>query len=95
MSKADEFFRKCNFSKVQVIDKFTGEEYPYCDEYVRWDGTWEQHIHFNNSTRLMAASCELFGKATFFMNFTPDLLKAIHQYEKEKGWLEERRIQND
>ncbi len=88
MSKADEMFKKCNFSKIDVIDKITGEIYPNCTEYVRWDGTWEEHIHFNDSAKLMTTSRELFGKATIGFMFSKELLDAINQYEREKGWIE-------
>ena len=87
MSKADEMFKKCGFNKIGVYDKLTGEEYPYCTEYVKWDGTWEEHIHFNNSTKLMTTSCELFGKATIGMIFYPELLQAINEKVKELGWI--------
>ena len=35
MSKADEMFKKCGFNKIDVIDKITGEECPYCTEYIK------------------------------------------------------------
>lgn len=88
MSKADEMFEKCGYNKIDVIDKITGEKYPNCTEYVKWDGTWEEHIHFNDSTRLMTTSCELFGKATIGMIFYPELLQAINEKVKELGWYE-------
>jgi hypothetical protein len=80
---ADELFKKCGFNKIGVYDKLTGEEYPHCTEYVKWDGTWEEQIHFNNSTKLMTTSCELFGKATIGMMFYPELLQAINKKCKE------------
>ena len=87
MSKADEMFEKCRFNKIEVVDRINGEKYPYCTEYVRWDGTWEEHIHFNDLTKLMTTSCELFGKATIGFTFSKEILDAIYQYEKEHGWI--------
>lgn len=88
MSKADKMFQECGFAKLEVVNRFTGEEIDFCTEYGKYDGSFEEHIMFNNSTKLMTTSCELFGKSTVCMSFTPKLLTAIHEKCKELGWSE-------
>lgn len=89
MSKADEMFEKLGFNKIPVVDRLTGEEYKYDYEYVNCDGTWEEHILINDSTKLIHTSNYLLsvGKEYSFI-LTNEKLQAINEKVKELGWIE-------
>ncbi len=89
MSKADEMFEKLGYSKQQVCNPLTGEEYLHVYEYAKWDGTWEEHILINNSTKLIHISNQLFGKEHGF-TLTCEKLQAINEKCKELGWLDDK-----
>ena len=87
MSKADEMFERIGYGKQQVCNPLTGEEYLHDYEYAKWDGTWEEHILINNSTKLIHVSSQLFGKEHGFI-LTEEKLQAINEKCKELGWLQ-------
>ena len=88
MSEADKMFEDLGYGKQQVCNPLTGEEYSHDYEYAKWDGTWEEHILINDSTKLIHISNLLFGKETGII-LTKKKLQAINKKCKELGWLDE------
>lgn len=86
---AREMFEELGYRLVEVENPMTGKIYKRDIKYEKFDGSFYKQILFNNSTKLMHTSCELFNKTIDFIYYTPELLKAINQQVKELGWLDE------
>ena len=86
---AKEMFEKLGYRLVEVENPITGEIYEYDIQYEKFDGCFYQQILFNNSTKLMHTSCELFNKTIDFICYTPELLQAINKQVEELGWDKE------
>lgn len=84
---SEEMFEELGFRKVPVIDPISGEEYEHDIEYMKWDGSWEEHILINNSTKLIHISNMLFGKEKGFL-LTKEKLQAINKQVEELGWID-------
>lgn len=82
--KAEDMFEHIDFHRVKVTDPISGEEYEHDIEYMKFDGSWEEHILFNTSTRLIHLSSTLFGKEQSFI-LNDEKLQAINQQMKEIG----------
>ena len=89
MKSAKEMFEELGYRLVDVENPITGEIYSYDIQYEKFDGSFYEKILFNNSTKLMHTSCELFNKTIDFVAYTPELLQAINQQCKELRWLDE------
>ena len=86
---AKEMFENLGYRLVEVENLITGEIYEHDIQYEKFDGCFYKRILFNNSTKLMHTSCELFNKTIDFPYYTPELLQAINRQVKELGWLDE------
>lgn len=84
---AKEMFEKLGYKLVEVENPITGEIYEHDIQYEKFDGSFYKRILFNNSTKLMHTSCELFNKTIDFPCYTPELLQAINKQAEELGWL--------
>ena len=86
---AKEMFEKLGYRLVEVLNPITGEVYEFDIQYEKFDGSFRKVILFNNSTKLMHTSCELFNKTIDFTCYPPELLKAINKQVEELGWLDD------
>lgn len=84
-----EMFEMLGYRLVEVENPITGGIYEYDIQYEKFDGSFYQQILFNNSTKLMHTSCELFNKTIDFICYTPELLQAINKQVEELGWNKE------
>lgn len=86
---AKEMFEMLGYRLVEVENPITRGIYEYDIQYEKFDGSFYQQILFNNSTKLMHTSCELFNKTIDFICYTPELLQAINKQVEELGWNKE------
>lgn len=85
---AKEMFEKLGYRLTDVVNPITEEVYKYDIQYEKFDGSFYEQILFNDATKLMHTSCELFNKTIDFICYTPELLQAINKQVEELGWLD-------